>query len=58
MVDKHRSRTEVDRKYEQRIKEISQMISEGGLGADQYCEIIKYQGAASKGDEQFKNGEK
>ena len=34
-------RIKIDRKREIRTKDISKMISEGGLGADNYYNIIK-----------------
>lgn len=34
-------RMRIDRKHEMRTKAISKMISEGGLGADNYYNIIK-----------------
>ncbi len=36
-----RDRIQIDRKQEMRTKAISRMISEGGLGADNYYNIIK-----------------
>lgn len=36
-----RDRIQIDRKMEMRTKAISKMISEGGLGADNYYNIIK-----------------
>ena len=36
-----RDRIQIDRKKEMRTKAISKMISEGGLGADNYYNIIK-----------------
>lgn len=41
MSKKDRIKIEVDRKKEMRTKEISKMISEGGLGADKYYDIEK-----------------
>lgn len=43
MSGKDRSKIKVDRKEEMRTKEISRMISEGGLGADMYYHIKKNQ---------------
>lgn len=39
--DDERKKIKVDRKKEMRTKEISKMISEGGLGADIYYKIEK-----------------
>lgn len=36
-----RDRLKVDKKEEMRTKGISKMISEGGLGADNYYNIVK-----------------
>lgn len=41
MSESKRKKIEVDRKKEMRTKEISKMISEGGLGADRYYKIEK-----------------
>lgn len=41
MGESGRKKIEVDRKKETRTKEISKMISEGGLGADRYYKIEK-----------------
>jgi len=41
MSERKRERLKVDRKNEMRTKDISKMISEGGLGAEQYYKIKK-----------------
>jgi len=41
MSEGERKKIKVDRKKEMRTKEISKMISEGGLGADIYYKIKK-----------------
>jgi len=40
MVD--RRKINIDREKEMRTKDISNMISEGGLGADNYYNIVKH----------------
>lgn len=41
MTNNDRPKIKVDPKKEQRTKEISKMIDEGGLGADRYYKIKK-----------------
>lgn len=41
MTNQDKNRLKIDKKKEMRTKEISKMISEGGLGADKYYEIDK-----------------
>jgi len=41
MSERKKERLKVERKNEMRTKDISKMISEGGLGAEQYYKIKK-----------------
>lgn len=41
MANHNNKQVKIDKKKEKRTKEISKMISEGGLGADRYYDIEK-----------------
>lgn len=41
ITDTDKKKIIIDKRKEMRTKEISKMISEGGLGSDNYYEIIK-----------------
>lgn len=42
MADQERPKINIDKENEARTKEISRMISEGGLGSDNYYNIKKH----------------
>lgn len=50
-----RAKIKIDRKKEMRTKEISKMISEGGLGADKYYDITKKSSSSEKETKSPKN---
>jgi hypothetical protein len=48
MTDHDRAKIKINKEKEMRSKEISKMISEGGLGADKYYDIKKGSSTAEK----------
>lgn len=52
MANKDRKRIEIDKEQEPRKKGISNMIDEGGLGADKYYDIKKSNSAEEEEEEE------
>lgn len=55
MTKRDKDKVKIEKKKEMRTKEISKMISEGGLGADNYYEIKKDSSSSKKESETSKN---
>ncbi len=58
MTKRDEDKVKIEKKKEMRTKEISKMISEGGLGADNYYEIKKDSSSSKKASETSKNDQK
>ncbi|MDM8100267.1 hypothetical protein [Oceanobacillus oncorhynchi] len=41
MINYDKAKKKIDKRKEMRTQEISEMIDEGGLGADRYYDVIK-----------------
>ncbi|MBY0222154.1 hypothetical protein ABZ756_06510 [Mammaliicoccus sciuri] len=58
MTHQDRTKIKIDKDKEMRTKEISKMISEGGLGAEKYYDIKKKSSATEKEREASEKPEK
>jgi len=55
MDERKRVRIEIDKNKETRTKEISKMIDEGGLGADEYYNVVKKASSEKENQSRDKN---
>lgn len=55
MDERKRVRIEIDKDKETRTKEISKMIDEGGLGADEYYNVVKKASSQKENQSRDKN---